>query len=182
MIKVSLSNFKLGAISALIAMLALLAQRHLDIQGDLFTQINISVFIALTIGLIFIFLCRKTTETKHSLRRNAHLLITLNLVIFIILQFSLVNIDRSRSFYVLSWANEGKIYKTDNGFDLVGVISLEALNNHAINARIEEQIQKKFLFDQGDLIRPTRAGSVLIWTANSLSNVFKLENWKINRV
>ncbi len=180
--KISLSIFKVGALYIVMVILILLVQRHLYAKEDFFTQINISIFIQLIICLALLFFFRRMTQTESSFRRNAHFLITLNLAMFIVLQFTLVNVDRSRSFYVLSWANEDKIYKSENGFVLAGVVSLEALNSQAINARIEEQIQKKFLSNQDYLIRPTRAGSVLIWTANSLSIIFKLENWKRNKV
>ena len=180
--KVSLGNFKLGVFCTGMSTMSLFAQRHLYTQGDIFTQINISIFIALITCLMLVFSFRKETDTKSSFQRNAHFLITISLLMFIVLQFSLVNIDRSRSFYVLSWANEDKVYKSENGFTLVGVVSLEASNNEAINARINEQIQKKFLSYQGDLIQPTFAGSVLVWTADSLSNIFRLENWKKNKI
>jgi hypothetical protein len=97
------------------------------------------------------------------------------------LQFSLVNIDRSRSFYVLSWADQGKIVNLESGFALKNVSSIERLNPEAINVRVAEQIEKNLLSLDGNLVRTTSSGKLAVWVAEKLSEIFKLQNWELNK-
>ncbi len=172
---------KLFAIcSSIISFICLFFTRQIDSDGDLFTQINLSILCGFALSS-FILLARKKGNAKRFSRANLHLLITVQLIVFILLQFSLVNIDRSRSFYVLSWANQNKVFQSRTGVTLVNVQSPEKLNSLAIQVRIDEQIQKNLLKLQGDKIEPSMGGKMMVLIADSLANLFKLENWKLNK-
>ena len=96
-------------------------------------------------------------------------------------QFSLVNIDRSRSFYVLSWENQGNIVNSESDFALKDVYSIERLNPEAINVRVAEQIEKKLLSLDGNLVPTTSFGKLAVLVAEKLSDIFKLQNWELNK-
>lgn len=166
--------------SSSFSIICLLSLRQIDRGGDLFSQINSSILSGLAIGL-FMALLRNKRAAKKRIRRDLHSILTVQLIVFILLQFSLVNIDRSRSFYVLSWANQNKVFDSKNGIGLVGVQSPEKLNSLAIQIRVDEQIEKKLLKNDSDRIKPTMAGKILILIADTLAKLFNLENWESNK-
>jgi hypothetical protein len=166
--------------STMISIVYLFLIRQIEPSGDLFSQINTSIFCGFAFGFL-VLSARKKLSTKSGYWRNLHLLLTVHLTLFISLQFTLVNIDRSRSFYVLSWANQNKVFDSKDGVTLVGVQSQEKLNLLAIEVRLGEQIEKNFLELDRNQIKPTVTGKFMLWIANSLANIFNLENWKLNK-
>jgi hypothetical protein len=133
------------------------------------------------LSIVVLLLIKKIWESDLDLLYYVHAFVTINLLIFILLQSSLVNIDRSRSFYVLSWAQQNKIFKSEKGFVTRGVSSLERMNPLAINARIEEQIHKNLLTVNGEMVIPTGSGKMILRIADTLALVFNLDNWSLNK-
>ena len=166
--------------SPLFSVVIVFLLRQTNPGGDLFSQINLSVFCGFAFGFFVIF-ARKKSGLEKGIKRHLHSLLTVQLIIFISLQFSLVNIDRSRSFYVLSWANQEKVFDSKQGITLVGVQSPEILNLSAIRFRLDEQIKKNLLKVERGQIKPTLPGKFMILIADGLANLFNLENWKLNK-
>jgi len=98
-------------------------------------------------------------------------------------QNSLVNIDRSRSFYVLSWINQELIVigtPANSGIDLTLVESPEKMNKPAISQRITEQIQRGNVEITSQTARLTWQGKLILQLANFLANKFHLFGWYQN--
>jgi hypothetical protein len=150
-------------------------------QGDLFSQINLTLILLFVLSIVVLLLIKKKWKSDLEFLYHVHAFVTINLLIFILLQSSLVNIDRSRSFYVLSWAQQNKVFKSEEGFVTRGVTSLERMNSLAINARIEEQIRKNLLTLKGEVVIPTGSGKLILRIADTLAFVFNLDNWSLNK-
>ena len=91
----------------------------------------------------------------------------------------LVNIDRSRSFYVLSWVGKDKIHYV-NGKIHVNVQSMEAINLEGVEQRINEQKDRGLIEISGDKIYLTWYGKGFLVISNLFADVFKLDNWEKN--
>jgi hypothetical protein len=96
--------------------------------------------------------------------------------------FSLVNIDRSRSFYVLSWVDRGLVSNVDGKFDLSRVMSDEKWNLKGIESRFFEQISRGLITSQGPRYRLTKMGFVYLKFAEISADIFKLKNWESNKL
>lgn len=90
---------------------------------------------------------------------------------------TLLNVDRSRSFYVLAWVDAGKV-SLKNGEFVIRAESLEASDEGGIAQRIVEQQDRGLI--QEDQMTLTAKGKFFLDLADFLSRVFKLENWKLN--
>jgi hypothetical protein len=89
----------------------------------------------------------------------------------------LLNVDRSRSFYVLAWVDAGKV-SHKNGEFVIRAESLEASDKAGVIQRIAEQQDRGLI--QEDQMTLTAKGKFFLDLADFLSRVFKLENWKLN--
>jgi hypothetical protein len=133
---------------------------------SLFETILITCFIYYLIARLY-----KTEKRKT---------IILTLIFYFVYSFLLVNIDRSRSFYVLSWV---KIYKISSNYpyDLSQVKSSEAINRFAITQRMTEQKDRKLIYDDGKYLGLTKSGNLILNLSNLFAKIFSLDNWFINR-
>jgi hypothetical protein len=161
----------------------LLILRRLKLgNNQLFEQISIVAIIQLISVALFIYFNRNFGPGKSTPEVTMYLAVLGTLLFFVTAQFSLLNIDRSRSFYVLSWVQleevqlEGRVYLLDS------VKSQEKVNYDAIAERIEEQKSRGFLTTKNSEIRLTKMGGVLMWFANNAGSLFDLRNWKTNKL
>jgi predicted transcriptional regulator len=92
-----------------------------------------------------------------------------------------MNIDRSRSFYVLSWVGNGDIQISNGQLNLSKVISDEKLNISAIKERIGEQVDRSLIERRGTTYILTQKGKVMLSIANRLASFYHLEGWFNNR-
>ena len=92
----------------------------------------------------------------------------------------LVNIDRSRSFYVLSWIHKSEIKVVSEGYDLKNIHSMEKLNNLAINQRIDEQISRGLVVLEDKKLRLSFIGTTLVNISDKTAQIFDLKGWKAN--
>jgi hypothetical protein len=139
----------------------------------LFEQI---VFIGFLSGFIFFVLDAKIVRFRTT---TAEILLVSTLFISLA-NLSLVNIDRSRSFYLLAWVGDSKVIENDSGLDLSMVLSSEIRNIDAINVRLNEQISRGLVSQSGSEYRLTNLGKVYLLMSNVVADWFKLENWKVN--
>lgn len=96
----------------------------------------------------------------------------------LILPNTLLNIDRSRSFYVLSWIDSGKVIYGEHGLQF-NVDSPEASDLAGVSKRVKEQISRGLIYEKD--LTLTKEGKILLATANFLSKIFVLENWTQNK-
>ena len=94
---------------------------------------------------------------------------------------SLLNIDRSRSFYVLGWVEDGRVSGSLNEPDLVKVVSAEKSDLAAIKIRLSEQIQRGLMKNENGKFFLTTSGSFLVRLSDGLAVIFKLTNWSKNK-
>ena len=140
----------------------------------LFEQIN---FVGILTGFVsFILLSWK--KPKFSVNISEILLIV---TLFVSLaNFSLLNIDRSRSFYLLAWIDQSKVRESNSNLDLGMVLSSENRNVNAFQVRINEQVSRGLVSLNGNQYDLTGLGEVYLLISKKAADMFDLENWKIN--
>jgi hypothetical protein len=121
----------------------------------------------------------------HLINKKLNTFIRLEIILAVILFFnlattSLLNIDRSRSFYLLSWIDKNQLVCSNRGLDFKNVPSLEKFNQEAINQRILEQRDRKLLHYDYNSCSLTELGKFYLFLSSNLSNIFYLDGWKQN--
>jgi hypothetical protein len=94
---------------------------------------------------------------------------------------TLLNIDRSRSYFILEWIGcspskeltliENKVEATLGKGELA-----------ALNLRLVEQESRGFIAREGDIVKLTRLGSFLFKFSEVSAGIFKLSGWETNKV
>jgi hypothetical protein len=132
-----------------------------------------SIILSLILTCILVYLWSLKSRTK---------LLSYTLILFIFLGYSstLINIDRSRSFYVLGWVYNHKIEIVNNEIDLSSVKSSEKINVQAINQRVNEHIKRKIIRMEDSRLVLTNLGVVIVKLSNITSYIFNLEGWANN--
>ena len=166
-----------------ISVIFLLVIRQLGIRNNLLFE---QLFVASFIGPVcFLFIYKKFDRPKGLRKINAsnvgYLLIIAVLSFQLIAPSSILNIDRSRSFYVLSWVKDGNVHIKDNGLILTGVKSHEALDPDAIESRLNEQLSRGLINKLNGDYKLTFRGSLMVKIADTLSALFKLQGWDENK-
>ena len=142
-------------------------------NGFLFEQIVIIGFLG---GFLFLIFSAMTVRFKTT--TSEVLLVS---ILFISLaNLSLVNIDRSRSFYLLAWVGDSKVFQYDSRLDLSMVLSSESSNIDAIKVRLNEQISRGLVSQGGSEYSLTNLGKTYLLISDILADWFELENWEIN--
>ena len=107
-----------------------------------------------------------------------------SLVMFLAISFLvntvLLNIDRSRSFYVLSWVANGQI-STASKENTFKIRSPESLNVAGVYQRIEENKARGFIVQNYDSYELTRTGEIFLFVTNFVADVYRLKNWDLNK-
>jgi hypothetical protein len=99
----------------------------------------------------------------------------------LITQSITLNIDRSRSFYVLSWADKDLIKYHEGTLDLKMVQSTEKLNASAIELRIIEQQKRNLIEISESKVKLTSQGKMLLKFSNITAEFLGLRNWQKNK-
>lgn len=100
------------------------------------------------------------------------------LITFNIFAFSIGNVERSTSLYIVQWvsvfpegvSSDELISKLEHKFNDV--------DNFGIQLRLNEHTKRRIFFFDKNRYRLTIVGKVVLFSANLLSNVFSLEEWK----
>lgn len=166
-----------------ISVIFLLVIRQLGIGNSLLFE---QVFVASFMGPVCLLFIYKISPRFQGLKQIApceigYLLIIAVLSFQLIVPSSILNIDRSRSFYVLSWVKDGNVHIKDNGLVLTGVKSHEALDVDAIDSRLNEQISRGLINKLNGDYELTLRGSLMVKIADILSILFKLQGWNENK-
>lgn len=125
--------------------------------------------------------CSKRYHAFGTFLKQSGVALLSSLVFWSSAQFLLLNIDRSRSFYVISWIAQGKIDVFDHSISLDRVKSNEKLNYRAIEDRIGENSTRGLLHLKNGELKLTNLGEVVLRISNFLAPQFKLSGWFQNR-
>jgi hypothetical protein len=149
--------------------------RRLHAEGLIFEQIFLSAIISIILIIIY-----KYSQVKNDIFK----LMYLALLIACLFQFIFVNIDRSRSFYVISWVKNYDIsiisgaLIVNEGF----IQSSEFSNSLAIKNRIDEQIVRGIIdINSENDLKLSIYGDAIYTISNTLSNIFNLSGWQQNK-
>jgi len=165
-----LSEVLWGVVFSVLGFCFLSIWRHLDSDVLLIAQILIVVFLLYALFLLFAGIRQPKSSAFHRL--------VASLVAFTILSFSLLNIDRSRSVYVLKWVSE-----SSTSFESVTVSSLATVHElsgndvSAFKMRLSEQTELGFLHESNGAYRLTIMGSVFIWFAERIARLANLRGY-----
>jgi hypothetical protein len=99
----------------------------------------------------------------------------------LVLPYTLLNVDRSRSFYVLSWVDQGSVF-VENGQIILEVKSAESADITGVDLRLKEQEQRGLIREGNGIYKVTNIGKMTLWIANLLAKLFNLTNWEANKV
>lgn len=106
-------------------------------------------------------------------------LLSLSTTFFMITQTQVLNTDRSRSFYILSWVDSEVIQEKDGLLSFNADCSKEMLNPEAISIRLEEQIDRGFVRRDPEL-KLTYLGAIQLGISEQLARFYNLRNWSQN--
>jgi hypothetical protein len=132
--------------------------------------------------VFFIFATFIGTRSFQRVLPRSQLAVIVLIVTFFFYSFysvMLVNIDRSRSFYVLSWVEKDKIYYESGKIQVI-VESREADNRDGVEQRIIEQIDRGLIKISEDKMQLTLYGKSLLKVSNAFASIFRLKNWELN--
>ena len=143
-------------------------------EADLFLQ---------TIQTTFLVACLATLILKKCLIFDRWIflltLLSLSTTFFLITQTQVLNTDRSRSFYVLSWVDSAVIQEKDGSLSFTADCSKEKLNPEAILIRLEEQIDRGFVTRDPEL-KLTFLGAIQLGISEQLARFNHLRTWSQN--
>jgi hypothetical protein len=149
--------------------------RTFNNPGDLYLEISLAT-ILLGVVILLIFL------KKRFVNFGGICLILLAVLFFYTShQMTLLNVDRSRSFYIIGWVHDGNVKVNSNSYNYDAVLSLEKLNTIAADVRLSEQINRGYITQRGDTLELTPSGKILFQIAEFLSQIYTLDNWKFNK-
>ena len=153
-------------------MLVLIFIRHLIPTQDLFIQIIFAALLVFGFSLLTL-LVLSDGRWKFKLLIS----LTVSLLFFSIAQAQILNIDRSRSFYVLSWVDKGIISLNNSKIVFRKECSKEMMNPEAIKIRLLEQSTRGYVSQTGPNFHLTFLGNLQLLIAKKLATVFELNNW-----
>jgi hypothetical protein len=141
---------------ALVVLLILLLSSFCIALTRSFLKIDILLFESIVLFSSMVFLLVFSTLAKirskvfpaTSLQTLFYVSLIGLLCTLIILPNTLLNVDRSRSLYVLNWVHEGQIQKV-NGEFVVNVTSPEGSDLSGVELRLDEQIQRGLVINSG---------------------------------
>ena len=141
------------------------------------------LFLHIVVASLLIFVLQLFVNFKKNILNNSTLnvLILSSMLFFVTAQSTVLTIDRSRSFYVLSWVKAEKINVTDNGLDFTLIQSEEKNSNSAIELRLKEQVDRKLVHFNSGKYSLTMLGSGVLLCADSFAKVFNLSGWYQNK-
>ena len=108
-------------------------------------------------------------------------IVFLGLFLMFLNQMFILNIDRSRSTFVLAWVDKGYVTNdSSEGIITNGILSKENLNEKATIQRIRENMDRGLISVRGENVRLTLAGNFLLFISQETADIFDLQGWKLN--
>ena len=157
----------MGVTLFLLAVLAI--WRYFEISTFIFIQIIVCSIILLSV----LYLLRLSNSKFKFFNENELLVISIS---FIVVTFLLLNIDRSRSFFLLKWVDSSG----SNGITVQEIQKQKNLSESdlvAVEQRIQEQDQSGFLIVRNERIYISQEGKVLVFIFRNLARVENLTGY-----
>jgi hypothetical protein len=159
------------------SILLLLVLRRISPSFLLFEAIILAVTLPFLLFLL-VYRLRKIKYLFKNIFSNPLLSIMLSsLVIFNLLFFSLMMIDRSKSLYIINWVGNGQPISREDLIKKVGVIE-NSNDGKYIEIRIEEQLSRNVISENNGLLKLTYYGSLLKSFADFTAKIFLLKGWE----
>lgn len=166
MIQVNITSFLRNFIIILLSNLLIFYFLQRFIYNTLvFEKISFSIFLTFII-LVY-------------LKKISYKNFSIILIIYIVMILLLVNIDRSKSFYILYWVKNNNITVLNgeinnlNQFKDINTI----INKNDFTTRISEHKSRGLIIEQNNSLKLTRAGELILKLAESLAKIFNLKGW-----
>jgi Ca2+/Na+ antiporter len=154
--------------------------RRIHEEYDVFSQLNLIFIFSICILLIVLFLnsdIRKSGSSRVLLLCGVCALYTT----YSLQSTLLLNVDRSRSFYVLAWVDRYPISSQNlESSILENVRSPEKVSSFAIEQRIDEQIRRGYIREKSGILDLTSKGSFMLKLSELLAQMYRLQNWNTN--
>jgi hypothetical protein len=108
-------------------------------------------------------------------------IVCLGLFLSFLNQAFILNVDRSRTTYVLAWVDKGFVSSTLTGdIQVIGVSSPENQNLEGSVQRIKENIDRGLIRIDGKKVSLTNMGKLLLTLIQITADIFRLEGWHKN--
>ena len=159
-----------GLLSSFLLFLAIASWRAFDSRTFLFIQILVS-----TIALLF-FLYLISYFFQVSFFREQELLSIF--IAFTLVSFLLLNIDRSRSVFLIKWVGQATQVGETSTEQLFVSKDLSLADKKAILQRIEEQGQIRFIDAKENNLSLTWSGQLFFKLATFMADFFNLNGFK----
>ncbi len=159
-----------GLVVSAILLLVVGVWRIFDTNTFLFLQIVLSC-ICLYLFLLF----TPLDSPVNKILGNKFLSV---LVAFTLVSTLLLNIDRSRSVFLVKWVSQSSKEIPANVDMLLSIYTSSLNTESSIKQRIEEQKDTLFIKDVGSGIEVTRLGKTFIMMADLISKIFNLKGYQ----
>lgn len=116
-------------------------------------------------------------------KKNYEIMAIVVLIIAVITQFEasiFLNIDRSRSVFILAWVNNHEIDVSQGNVRVVKFTSSEMENLDALKLRIDEQVQRGLIKVGSDKIFLSASGKLVLHFSQKIASIFQLDGWEQN--
>lgn len=163
-----LRNFSRGVITLLLVLFLLYVWRYFDTSIFLFLQI---AFCSIAV-LFFLYLL---TLFKFRFFQQREMISVL--IAFVFCSTLLLNIDRSRSVYILKWVED---YQSETFVSIEKIAEAKNFSNleaSALKQRVMEQKQTLMLTSRGSGLRLTGMGEIFIKTCRFFALIFNLRGF-----
>lgn len=174
---------RLAIVNVLVSSLVLALVRLLLDSSLLFDQtLTIAVLVAFCQLLIEVNVSKNELKTKARLPQSLSKISDTILIALIgstCLSLVLLNIDRSRSFYVLYCVKQELIGVSESG-QLVSTKNRESLPP-SIELRLEENETRRLLTRKGNKLELSSTGNVVLFSSEALARLFNLQGWHETR-
>ena len=161
-------------------LMLVLTRNFIEFNFPLFEEIVFVSTLAALITLVSTLYLKKVGFFNDSIRLLCYVNLLALMLSILVLPYSLLNVDRSRSFYVLSWVDQGEV-SIENGQIVVNVESTEATDTSGVELRLKEQQQRGLIQEANGRYKVTNMGKFILKIANLLAKIFNLKNWEANK-
>ena len=151
--------------------------RNSNSRGAVDYQINLSFLLTALIVAVF---CLVFVRLNRSVVLVYALILGL-VCAYLTTTLALLNVDRSRSFYVLAWVDQYELSSSENERDFSPVQSEEVQALNPINSRITEQINRGFISTERKTLELTNKGKFALSSAEFFAKYFRLSGWHRNK-
>lgn len=100
-------------------------------------------------------------------------------IMFTLLSFSLLNIDRSRSVYLLKWVSVSEKSELTSQ-EFINSRANSKLDVRDLTQRVQEQKSIRTISIYEDQIKLTSLGKIIVWTSNFAGSFQNLKGYKSN--